>query len=85
MSARTHPRNEVLLAATLFLMTRFQSQRCPCVARAIVEHLDLLASQAEGELPDWLRSVCAQLGLDWQAIARGPAQAVAPIRPAAPH
>lgn len=77
MSCDARPRHEVVLAATLFLMTRFQSQRCPCIARAVVEHLDLLARECNGPLPAWLRSVCAQLQMDWRVLSRDTAPALA--------
>lgn len=68
MKPPAHARHELLLAAALYLMTRFQAQRCPCIARAVVEHLDQLSREAE-QLPVLLRSVCAQLEADWRALA----------------
>jgi hypothetical protein len=62
---------DVLLASTLYLMTRYQTHRCPCVANAVAQHLDLLSRQAEGPFPALLRAVCAQLELDWRALTAG--------------
>lgn len=78
MNGRPLPPLDVLLAATLYLMTRYHAHRCPCVAHAVAQHLDLLSRQAEGRCSPALRSTCAQLELDWRALTQGrPAIAVA--------
>jgi hypothetical protein len=65
------PQPDVLLASTLYLMTRYQAHRCPCVANAVAHHLDLLSRQAEGRCSAVLRAVCTQLELDWRALTTG--------------
>jgi hypothetical protein len=70
MNCRPLPTLDVLVAATLFLMTRYQAHRCPCVAHAVAQHLDLLSRQAEGRCSPALRSTCALLELDWRALSR---------------
>jgi hypothetical protein len=71
MSCAQHPQADVLLASTLYLMTRYYAHRCPCVANAVARHLDLLSQQAEGRCSAMLRAVCAQLELDWRAFTDG--------------
>jgi hypothetical protein len=67
------PQLDLLLAATLYLMTRYHAQRCPCVASAVVQHLDLLSRHGHERPSAMLRSVCAQLELDWRALMAQPA------------
>jgi hypothetical protein len=62
---------DVLLASTLYLMTRYHAHRCPCVANAVAQHLDLLSRQAEARCSAVLRAACAQLELDWRALTLG--------------
>jgi hypothetical protein len=71
MNSAPHPQPDVLLASTLVLMTRYHAHRCPCVANAVVQHLDLLSRQTEERFPALLRAVCAQLELDWRALTTG--------------
>jgi hypothetical protein len=79
MSSPPLPSADVLLAATLYLMTRYQAHRCPCVANAVAQHLELLSRQAEHRCSALLRAACAQLELDWRALTRG-SPAVGPAR-----
>jgi hypothetical protein len=71
MSCAPLPHADVLLASTLYLMTRYQAYRCPCVANAVAQHLDLLSRQTGESLPAVLRAACAQLQLDWRALTAG--------------
>ena len=71
MSPPALPQLDVLLASTLYLMTRYHAHRCPCVANAVAQHLDLLSQQIEGRCSPVLRSACAQLELDWRALTHG--------------
>lgn len=68
---------DVLLAATLYLMTRYQAGRCPCIAGAVVQHLDLLSRQPDDRVSGALRMVCAQLERDWRSLAAGDERAAA--------
>ena len=68
MSCPSLPPLDVLLASTLYLMTRYHAHRCPCVANAVAEHLDLLSRAAEDRCSAMLRAACAQLHLDWRAL-----------------
>ncbi len=71
MSPTPLPQLHVLLASTLYLMTRYHAHRCPCVANAVAQHLDLLSQLADGRGSAVLRSACAQLELDWRALTHG--------------
>jgi len=71
MSPAPLPRVDVLLASTLYLMTRYHAHRCPCLANAVAEHLDLLSRRTEGDCSAVLRSACAQLEIDWRALTHG--------------
>jgi hypothetical protein len=75
MSRALRPQPDVLLASTLYLMTRYYAHRCPCVANAVAQHLDLLSQQAEERCSALLRATCAQLELDWRAFTAGLAPA----------
>ena len=70
------PSLDVLLASTLYLMTRYQAHRCPCLANAVAQHLDWLSRQAEDRCSAMLRAACSQLELDWRALTRGPSPMV---------
>jgi hypothetical protein len=71
MSCTPLPHLDVLRASTLYLMTRYHAHRCPCVANAVAQHLDLLSRQAEDRCSAVLRSACSQLELDWRALTHG--------------
>ncbi len=73
--------------ALLYLMTTYQRTQCPCVAVAIVRHLEYLAASPDTSEP--LRALCTRLQFDWRisARARGGANttAAAALPPAATH
>ena len=60
-------RPEVMIAAVLFLMTRYQRSPCPAVARAIADHFSRLARH--GEVDESIRSLCAGLRDEWERAA----------------
>ena len=71
MTGLPHPPLDVLLASTLYLMTRYQAHRCPLLANAVAQHLDLLSRQTGRECSAMLRAACSQLELDWRALTHG--------------
>jgi hypothetical protein len=69
------PSVETVSNALLYLMTAYQRTQCPCVATAIVRHLEYLAA-----LPgtsEALRQLCTRLQFDWRQPARTGGRAVA--------
>jgi len=62
-------RPEVALAAVIYLMTRYQRQPCPAVARAIADHLTRLSGQ--GGIDDCIRCLCTRLKDEWDQRAVG--------------
>ena len=62
-------RPEVALAAVIYLMTRYQRQPCPAVARAIADHLTRLSGQ--GGIDDCIRCLCNRLKDEWDQRAVG--------------
>lgn len=58
---------DVVIAATLFLMTAYQRTKCPCVAVSIASHLECLAKHPAADAA--IRKVCAGMRAQWQAAA----------------
>ena len=80
------PSVETVSNALLYLMTAYQRTQCPCVAAAIVRHLEYVA--ALPGTPESLRLLCTRLQFDWRVPARyggGHAVAVAPEGTGARH
>jgi hypothetical protein len=62
------PNVETVSNALLYLMTAYQRTQCPCVAAAIVRHLEYLAVAPDTTEP--LRLLCTRLQFDWRVPAR---------------
>jgi hypothetical protein len=62
------PSVETVSNALLYLMTAYQRTRCPCVAAAIVRHLEYLAMSPRTAEP--LRLLCTRLQFEWRQPAR---------------
>jgi hypothetical protein len=62
------PSVETVSNALLYLMTAYQRTQCPCVAAAIVRHLEYLAAAPDTTEP--LRLLCSRLQFDWRVSAR---------------
>ena len=60
---------ETVSNALLYLMTAYQRTQCPCVAGAIVRHLEYLA--AAPETAESLRMLCRRLQFEWRTPTRG--------------
>lgn len=70
-----HSRPELLVAATLFLMTHYLRTGCPRLALCVSRHMQCLA--AHGDADPKIRDICAALHGAWQ-LAAGQTQASAP-------
>lgn len=60
---------EIILAATLYLMTQHARSRSPLLARVVVRQLGYLVEHPSRDVPDLLRSVCQNLQSRWMRIA----------------
>lgn len=60
------PRAQVLLAATLKLMTACQDKECAHLCRMVAHNLALIARHPDTELDPLVRQVCARLACDWR-------------------
>ena len=69
------PSAETVSNALLYLMTAYQRTQCPCVATAIVRHLECLAALPGTSEP--VRLLCARLQFDWRQSVRTGGRAVA--------
>ncbi len=56
--------DESVVAATLWLMTRYQQTRCERIARLIEQHLVLIAEHSDSNT---LAKTCKRLHIDWCA------------------
>ena len=78
------PSVETVSNALLYLMTAYQRTQCPCVAAAIVRHLEYLAALPSTTEP--LRLLCTRLQFDWrQPAARTDGQTFARVESGARH
>ena len=68
MTDAAPPSTEMASNALLYLMTAYQRTQCPCVAVAIVRHLEYLASSPSTS--ESLRMLCTRLQFDWRRSAR---------------
>jgi len=74
---------ETVSNALLYLMTAYQRTQCPCVAAAIVRHLEYLAASPGTAEP--LRLLCTRLQFEWRLPARTGSHAVAAADTGARH
>lgn len=56
---------ELLLSSVYYLMTRYARRPAPCVARAIIEHLQLIAGHPECQ-SELVRNAGRRLALQWR-------------------
>ena len=77
------PSVETVSNALLYLMTAYQRTQCPCVASAIVRHLEYLATDPGTAEP--LRLLCTRLQFDWRQPARIGSQAIVSASTGARH
>lgn len=56
--------DESVVAATLWLMTRYQQTRCKRIAKLIEQHLVLIAEHSDSTT---LAKTCNKLRMDWCA------------------
>ncbi len=54
--------DESVVAATLWLMTRYQQTRCKKIARLIEQHLELITEHSDSST---LVKTCKKLRMDW--------------------
>jgi hypothetical protein len=66
-------RPDLLVAATLYLMTHYMRTGCPRLALCISRHMQCLA--VHGEADPKIRDICAALHGVWGEAATGVAQA----------
>jgi hypothetical protein len=84
MTDTASPSVETVSNALLYLMTAYQRTQCPCVAAAIVRHLEYLAALPGTTEP--LRVLCTRLQFDWrQPAARTEGLTVASMESGARH
>jgi hypothetical protein len=84
MTDPASPSVETISNALLYLMTAYQRTQCPCVAGAIVRHLEYLAALPSTTEP--LRLLCTRLQFDWrQPAARNGGQTLASVESGARH
>lgn len=62
------PEHATLLAAVLFLMTKYAERECPGVRRAIALHLHWLAAHPSPELAAAQRRLYRQLAAQWEEL-----------------
>jgi len=69
-SAKTNlPEPQLLLGATLFLMTQHAQSRCPGICRAIAQHFTWLARHPAREISAEQRRLYRRLAEQWVEMA----------------
>ncbi|MGF1547817.1 MAG: hypothetical protein ACFCUG_10870 [Thiotrichales bacterium] len=71
------PEIDTLIAATLFLLSRYHLERRSDLAQAIAQHFAMLLEHPDLLRSRTLRSACRSLSIDWQnASAQTPSSIV---------
>lgn len=70
-----------MLAAVIYMMTRYQQTHCPKLALAIATHLDCLSQHPEAD--EALRRVADCMHDEWHGTARNHGRPLALVRPSA--
>lgn len=65
-----HDTSDIVIAATLWLMHRYQQTRCARLARMVELHLGWMEQHASHPV---LAKACRRLALEWRALAGGTA------------
>ena len=77
MSTPQHSTHEIVTAATLWLMHRYQQTGCKKLARMVEQHLRWMqTSAANPQLAD----ACERLSFEWRAVSA--TSAAIPLQPA---
>jgi hypothetical protein len=61
-----HDTQEIVIAATLWLMHRYQQTGCRKLARMIEQHLDWMHDRASSPR---LADACQRLSFEWRAVS----------------
>ncbi|QLQ02604.1 MAG: hypothetical protein HZY77_06975 [Thiobacillus sp.] len=75
-TSQPHDTHEIVIAATLWLMHRYQQTGCRKLARMIEQHLVWMHDRATSPR---LANACRRLSFEWRAVSTA-----TPMRPAHP-
>ncbi|MDO9467498.1 MAG: hypothetical protein Q7J36_09375 [Thiobacillus sp.] len=64
-----HDTPDIVIAATRWLMRRYQQTGCRRLARMVEQHLRWMESRASNPL---LADACRRLSFEWRAVSRAP-------------
>lgn len=68
-SSPSHPHRDTVLAATIYLITKYLQAPCPALGHAVADHLALLARSDGGAQDDSFRASLRRLAATWDAMA----------------
>lgn len=72
----THDTPEIVIAATLWLMHRYQQTGCSKLARMVEQHLGWMHDRASNPR---LADACRRLSFEWRAVAAAPQPSSFPL------